>query len=141
VKQRFSLLPNLRTSKTEGQANFVNPGVIILGVGADIDVTPKLKTFLSANYIRFATTEPIKTALLTNKVDEEFGIDLGVGCQWRPLLTDNIICSLGCGVLLPGSGFNDIYRGTSPSVPGYTSGGSQVESWLYSAVAAVTFTY
>lgn len=141
VKQRFSLLTDLRTSKTEGQANFVNPGVFIFGVGADIDVTPKLKAFLSANYIRFATTEPIKTALLTNKVDEEFGIDLGVGFQWRPLLTDNIICSLGCGVLLPGSGFNDIYRGTSPSVPGYTSGGSQVESWLYSAVAAVTFTY
>ena len=141
VKQRFSLLPNLRTSKTEGQSNFVNPGVFIFGVGADIDLTPKLKTFLSANYIRFVTTEPIKTALLTNQVDEEFGIDLGVGFQWRPLLTDNIICSLGCGVLLPGSGFDDIYRGTAPSVPGYTSGGSKVENLLYSAVAAITFTY
>ncbi len=141
VKQRFSLLPNLRTSKTQGQANFVNPGLFVFGVGADIEVTPKLRAFLSANYIRFVTTEPIKTALLTNRVDEEFGIDLGLGFQWRPLLTDNIIASFGCGFLVPGSGFDDIYRGTTPSVPGYTGGSSKPESLLYSAVAAVTFTY
>ena len=141
VKQRFSLLPNLRTSKTQGQANFVNPGLLVFGVGADIEVTPKLRAFLSANYIRFVTTEPIKTALLTNRVDEEFGIDLGLGFQWRPLLTDNIIASFGCGFLIPGSGFDDIYRGTTPAVPGFTQGGSKPESLLYSAVAAITFTY
>jgi hypothetical protein len=141
VKQRFSLLPNLRTSKTQGQSNFVNPGVFIAGVGADLDLTPKLRAFLSANYIRFVTTEPIKTALLTNDVDEEFGVDLGVGFQWRPFLTDNIIASFGCGFLVPGSGFDDIYRGTQPAVPGYTSGDSKPESLLYSAIAAITFTY
>ncbi len=141
VKQRFSLVPNLRTSKTQGQANFVNPGIFITGVGADIEITPKLRSFLSANYIRFVTTEPMKTALLTNRIDEEFGIDLGVGFQWRPLLTDNIIASLGCGVLLPGTGFDDIYRDTQPVVPGFTSGDAQPESLLYSAIAAITFTY
>ena len=143
VKQRFSLLPNLRTSKNGGQSNFVNPGLVMFGLGADIDVTPKLKAFLSANYIRFATTEPIKTTLLTNEVSNEFGIDLGIGLQWRPLLKDNIIVSLGYGVLLPGQGFRDIYSTTQPGVPGYTPAGqsSHVDDWLYSAVAAVTFTY
>ncbi|TSJ77363.1 hypothetical protein [Rariglobus hedericola] len=141
LKQRFSLLPNLRTSKTQGQSNFVNPGLLVFGVGADIEVTPKVRAFLSANYIRFVTAEPIKTALLTNDVDEEFGIDLGVGMQWRPLLTDNIIFSLGCGFLLPGEGFRDIYRRSQPVVPGFTTAGPQVDNWLYSAVAAVTFTY
>ena len=141
VKQRFSLLPNLRTSKTEGQSNFVNPGLLMLGVGSDIDVTPKVKAFLSANYIRFATTEPLKTALFTNQIDDAFGTDLGLGIQWRPLLTDNIIVSLGYGVLLPGRGFRDIYRTTQPPVPGFTSAGPHVDSWLYSAVAAVTLTY
>jgi len=33
LKQRDSLVPNLRTSKTEGQSNFVNPGAIILASG------------------------------------------------------------------------------------------------------------
>ncbi len=143
LKQRFSLLPNLRTSKSQGQSNFVNPGLVMFGLGADIDVTPKLKAFLSANYIRFATTEPIKTALLTNEVSNDFGIDLGMGFQWRPLLKDNIIVSLGYGVLLPGQGFRDIYSTTQPGTPGYTPAGqsSHVDDWLYSAVAAVTFTY
>ncbi len=143
VKQRFSLLPNLRTSKSQGQSNFVNPGLLMFGLGADIDVTPKLKAFLSANYIRFATTEPLKTALFTNEISDDFGIDLGLGLQWRPLLKDNIIVSLGYGVLLPGQGFRDIYRTTQPGVPGYTPAGqsSHVDDWLYSAVAAVTFTY
>ncbi len=141
VKQRFSLLPNLRTSKTQGQANFVNPGLFIAGLGAEIELTPKLRAFLSANYIRFVDTAPIESALVVSDINEEFGIDLGVGFQWRPFLTDNVIASFGCGFLVPGSGFEDIYRHTTPAVPGYTSGGSSVEKLLYSAVAAVTFTY
>ena len=143
LKQRFSLLPDLRTSKSQGQSNFVNPGLIMFGLGTDIDVTPKVKMFLSANYILFATTEPLKTALLANEVSREFGTDLGIGIQWRPLLKDNIIVSLGYGVLLPGQGFRDIYRNTQPGAPGYTPAGqsSHVDDWLYSAVAAVTFTY
>ena len=33
----FSLLPSLRSSKEEGQSNFVNPGLTLVGVGADFD--------------------------------------------------------------------------------------------------------
>ncbi len=57
-KQRDSLVPNFRSSKTEGQANFVNPGAVIVGYGADAEVTPKLKAFFNVNYIWTATTEP-----------------------------------------------------------------------------------
>jgi hypothetical protein len=59
LKQRNSLVPNLRTSKTQGQANFVNPGVFIYSLGMEIETTPKLKTFLNANYIRLAETDTI----------------------------------------------------------------------------------
>src|SRR5437016_6362999 len=88
LKQRNSLVPDLRTSKTEGQANFVNPGVFLAGVGVEIEVTPKLRSFINANYIRFMETDPIKTALFTDRVDNEFGYDLSIGFQYRPLLTD-----------------------------------------------------
>lgn len=143
VKQRFSLLPNIRTSKTEGQANFVNPGLRMGGVGADIEVTPKLRAFLNANYIQFDDVDSIQTVLLTNQVGRTFGTDLSLGFQWRPLLTDNIVISTGLGALLPGRGFRDIYRTTQPSVPGFTPAGlsPKVDNWLYSAVAAVTLTY
>ncbi len=143
LKSPGSLVPDLRTSKTEGQANFVNPGVFIFGLGAEFDLTPKLRTFLNANYILFAETDPIKTALLTDKVDNEVGWDLSLGFQYRPLLTDNIIVSAGFGVLIPGQGYKDIYKTSTDPVPGFdrTDRTGAVDDFLYSGLIAVTFTY
>jgi len=140
AKQRFSVLPDLRTSKTQGQANFVNPGVLLLGVGADLDVTPRLRAFVNANHIDFARPEPIETALFTNEVHTGLGWDLSLGVQWRPLLTDNIVVSAGYAVLLPGRGFEDIYRNTVPSVPGLSRSPEPADQ-LHSALIAVTLTY
>ena len=143
LKQRNSLVPNLRTSKGEGQANFVNPGVFIYSLGTEIDTTPKLRTFLNANYIHLAETDAIKTALLTDKVRPEMGWDLSIGMQYRPFLTDNVIFSAGFGALIPGSGFRDIYRSNTSPVPGYNSRSraGEVDDFLYSAVMALTLTY
>jgi len=142
LKQRFSLLPDLRTSKTEGQANFVNPGLVLGGIGAEADVTPKLKAFANANYLRFASTDTIETVLVSNRAPPEIGFDLSGGVQWRPFLINNVILSAGCGVLLPGRGYRDIYANTEPNVPGFTSSTSaSQDSFLYSFVAAVTLTY
>ncbi len=143
LKDPSSLVPDMRTSKTEGQANFVNPGVFIFGLGAEFDLTPKLRSFLNANYIRLAETDPIKTALFTPTVDGDIGWDLSLGFQYRPLLTDNIIFSAGFGALIPGRGYHDIYNNNSNPVPGFDSPGSTgaVDDFLYSALIAVTFTY
>ena len=142
LKQPDSLVPDLRTSKTEGQANFVNPGLFLGGVGTEIEVTPRLRNFMNANFIRFMDTEPIKQALFTDKVDHELGWDLSTGFQYRPLLTDNIIISAGFGVLLPLRGYKDIYQSNPNPVPGYPGpAAARVDDFLYNAVVAVTFTY
>ena len=143
LKTPSSLVPDLRTSKSEGQANFVNPGVFIFGLGAEFDLTPKLRSFVNANYILFAETDTIKTALLTDKVDNEVGWDLSLGFQYRPLLTDNIIFSAGFGVLIPGQGYKDIYKTFTDPVPGFdrTDRTGAVDDFLYSGLIAVTFTY
>lgn len=142
LKQRDSLIPDLRTSKTEGQANFVNPGVFLAGLGTEVDITPKLRGFANANYIRFMETDPIKTALLTDRAAHELGYDLSLGFQYRPLLTDNIIISTGFGTLIPGQGFRDIYKTGTDPVTGYGSHArGRVDDFLYSAVLSVTFTY
>lgn len=143
LKQRRSLVPSMRTSKAEGQANFVNPGIFMIGVGTEIELTPRVRGFVDANYVRLVTAEPIQTALLTQRIDEEIGVDLSMGVQWRPLLTDNLIVSAGLGVLLPGEGFRDIYRQTTEPVPGFTtgSGAGKTDDFLYSALLAVTLTY
>jgi hypothetical protein len=142
LKQRNSLVPNLRTSKTEGQANFVNPGVLLAGVGTEIELTPKLRSFINANYINFVETDPIRTALLTDKVHRELGLDLSIGFQYRPLLTDNVIISAGFGALIPGRGFRDIYQTNPDPIPGYGSqSAGRVDDFLYNAVVALTLTY
>lgn len=142
LKDPDSLVPDLRTSKTEGQANFVNPGIFIYGAGSEFDLTPKMRTFLNANYLRFAETGTLKTVLQTSRVDQEAGWDFSLGLQYRPLLTDNIIVSAGWGVLIPGRGFRDIYKTSTDPVPGFNSGpAGSVDDFLYSGLIAVTFTY
>ena len=143
LKNSSSLVPDLRSSKAEGQANFVNPGVFIFGLGLELEVTPKLRTFLNANYLLFAQTDPIGTALLTQNVSKEIGWDLSLGCQYRPLHTDNIILSAGFGVLIPGSGYNDIYRTSTDPVPGFdrTDNTGSVNGFPYSGLIALTLTY
>jgi hypothetical protein len=142
LKDESSLLPDLRTSKTEGQANFANPGVFIFGVGAEFDVTPKVRTFLNANYIRFAETGAIESVLQTAHISQEVGYDFSLGWQYRPFLTDNVIVSAGFGVLIPGDGYRDIYKTNPEPVPGFSSGpAGAVDAFLYSGLIAVTFTY
>jgi hypothetical protein len=143
LKTPGSLVPNLRTSKTEGQANFVNPGVYIMGLGAEFDLTPKVRAFLNANYLLFAETDPIKTALLTAHIANEIGWDLSIGLQYRPFLTDNIIVSAGLGVLIPGGGYRDIYKSSTDPVPGFDRNNFTGNSadFPYSGLIALTFTY
>jgi hypothetical protein len=143
LKQPNSLVPDLRSSKSEGQANFVNPGAFIISLGTEMDLTPKSRLFLNANYIRFVDTDSLKTALLTDQIDDEVGWDLSIGMQYRPLLTDNIIVSAGLGVLIPGQGYKDIYKSNTSVPPGFGATGNpgHVDDFLYSGVIAVTFTY
>jgi hypothetical protein len=143
LKNPDSLVPSLRSSKTEGQSNFVNPGVKIVGFGLDADVTPKLRAFFNANYIWFDHTEPIERALHTNRVSDELGLDLSLGVKFRPLLTENIIVGAGIGVFFPGDGYKDIYRRNATSVPGFGPQDEEAEAdeVLWNALMTVTFTF
>lgn len=141
-KQRDSLVPNFRTSKTEGQSNFVNPGAVIVGYGADAEVTPKLKAFLNVNYIWTATTASTRQALFTNHASNEIGLDCSLGFQLRPFLTDNVIFTAGVGFLVPGAGYKDIYRANTRPVPGFPQEEvGPVDDFLYSGILTVTLTY
>ena len=141
-KQSNSLVVDLRSSKDEGQANFVNPGVFIYGLGSEMTLTPTLKLFLNANYIRMVDTQTVNFALHTNNISPDVGFDLSGGIQYRPLLTNNVIISAGLGSLIPLDGYKSIYETNTETVPGYPSPPSgHVDSFLYSGFAAVTLTY
>ena len=142
LKGDNTLLMDLRSSKEEGQANFVNPGTLIFGLGLDADLTPKLRMQFNANYIRMVNPDAIKTVLFTNNVDRELGYDISLGFTYRPTLTNNIIINAGLGVMLPGTGYRDIYRELTRPVPGFSPDPKgEIDSVLYSGLIAITLTY
>jgi hypothetical protein len=108
-----SLLPSLRTSKTEGQANFVNPGIFLVNAGANFDLTPKLKSYLNVNYLRFERTAPLALLLFESPIHNTIGLDYSLGFQYRPPLSENISITGGVAALSPGQGFRDIFSGTT----------------------------
>jgi hypothetical protein len=110
LKGPFSLLPNLRANKFEGQASFVNPGLVLLGAGVDVEVTPSLKAVAIANHVRFHRTEPVETVLYQPQIRHGLGLDLGLGAIWRPWLNENVVITGGISGFVPGGGFRDIYR-------------------------------
>jgi hypothetical protein len=112
-----SLIPSLRSSKIEGQSNFVNPGLTLYNAGIDVDVTPKLRAFINYNYLRFNRTEPLELVLFQNAIRHEIGHDLGVGFIYRPLLNENIVLVGGASGLRPGVGFTDIYTSNCDGTP------------------------
>lgn len=104
-----SFLPNLRPTNTEGQANFVNPGLLLGNLGLDMELTPKFRTVLNASYLRFHHTEPIELLLFQPSIAPDIGVDLSIGCQYRPGLSENVQLSFGVSTLIPLEGFKQIY--------------------------------
>jgi len=105
----LSLLPSLRTNKDEGQANFVNPGILILHGGVDANLTPTLRLFGNVSSLRFQHTEPLEALLFQGAIHQDVGVDFGGGAEWRPPLTDNIVVSGGAAGMRLGQGLRDIY--------------------------------
>jgi hypothetical protein len=112
--QRQSLVPNLRSSKTQGQTNFVNPGLELFNVGMDFEVTPKLRLISNANFLWFDTTEVLETFVFQDNIDRRIGTDLSLGLEYRPFHNDNVIIIAGTAWLIPGAGFDDLFGITDP---------------------------
>jgi hypothetical protein len=106
-----SLMPTMRAGLFEGQANFVNPGILLFNAAFIAKVTPKVKAIVNANYAKFNQTEVLQSVLFQNPIHHAIGLDTGIGAQYRPLLTDNITVTAGFGALAPGRGFKDLYTG------------------------------
>lgn len=142
LKQRLSLIPDLSSNKFLGQSSFVNPGIFIVGIGEEWEITPKIRAFANLNYLMFMETDAISSALVTDEIDREIGWDLSFGVQYRPYLTDNVRLVAGLGMLFPGAGLKDIYRTSSPGVTGFSPSSAQdTPDVLYSAFFSANLTF
>ena len=109
---RNGLIPSLRSSKDEGQSNFQNPGLTLLGTGIDIDVLPELRVLANISHLRFNQTSMLSALRNENIRSREIGIDYSVGFQYRPYYNQHVILTGSLAVLKFGAGLTQLYGGT-----------------------------
>jgi class III cytochrome C family protein len=136
LKSGESLLPSLRSSKFEGQTNFVNPGIFLYNLGLEAELTPKLRGIATLNYMHFHHTESMEEVLFQPNIRRAIGFDYGVGVLYRPFLTENWIIQGGFSSLIPGAGFRDIYTSNCSG-----QGCGQSSKILFSSFIRLKFTY
>jgi len=109
VNGRNGILNSLRSSKEQGQSNFNNPGLMLLGLGADFDLTPELRLSTNANHLWFEDTATLQALRVEGSIPKEIGYDLSASTIWRPKATQNIVVRLSGAALLGGDGFDDLF--------------------------------
>lgn len=109
ISGRNGLLNSLRSSKEEGQSNFNNPGTVLLGAGADFDVTPEMRVSVNLNRLWFADTTIVQTLRQEGSIPTDLGWDYSASAIWRPWMTQNVIFRASAAVFEPGDGFGDLF--------------------------------
>lgn len=128
LSARNGILNSLRTSKEHGQSNFINPGLILVGGGFDLDITPELRLSTNVNHLWFDNTssvatlrnqgndcEPLplgqqpslgtKPKLCSNRI----GWDVSAALIYRPTFIQNIVFRASGAVLFGGEAFKDLF--------------------------------
>ena len=129
------ILADLRSSKGEGQSNFDNPGLMLAGIGTDLDLLPELRLSTNFNYLRFADTASLEFLRHQSNIPKSIGYDVSTALTYRPLFTQNVILRLSGGVLLPGDGLRALFN---------TEGGAKLfgsGNFLFTVLANVILTY
>lgn len=116
---RQSLVPDLRSSKFQGQTNFVNPGLVLGNLGVDYDITPKLRFINNCNFLWFDRTGVLEQFVFQKQVRHSIGTDLSTGMEYRPFLNNNVVFVGGVSGLIPGNGFKDLYHRLNDSPRGF----------------------
>ncbi len=109
ITGRNGILNSLRSSKEEGQSNFNNPGTVLLGAGADFDVTTRFRLSLNANHLWFANTATLQALRVEGSIPKAIGWDLSAAAIYRPKAIQNVVFRLSGAVLDKGKGLSDLF--------------------------------
>ena len=108
------VLNSLRSNKGQGQSNFTNPGLVLVGVGADFDVTPKVRASINLNQLWFDDTAVLEAARNQGDIGKSIGQDISLSVFYRPFTSQNVILRIAGSALLPGDGYKDLYGNETP---------------------------
>ncbi|MFQ5763761.1 MAG: hypothetical protein ACE5GT_02430, partial [Rhodospirillales bacterium] len=118
LTQRNGVLADLRTSKEHGQSNFNNPGLLLFGIGTDMDLLPEFRLSTNFNSLWFVNTSNLEVLRNQGAIDDHIGYDLSAAAIYRPFQTQNIVLRLSGAMLVAGDGFKDLFA--SAGDPGGT---------------------
>ena len=110
LSNRNGVLPSLRSSKDQGQSNFVNPGLALVGMGADADLTPQLRLLGNISKLNFINTNVLGVLRNQAPPSTDLGVDISFGAQYRPYMSQNIVLNASAAALLPGKGLKQLYE-------------------------------
>lgn len=111
-----SIVPAMKSSKIQGQSNFVNPGLHLVNFGVDIDITPRFRMINNVNLLWFDSPQVLRAYVYSPQIETEIGTDLSMGFEYRPFLNNNVIWKFGAAGLLPGRGFRDLFNNLRSTV-------------------------
>jgi len=107
---RNGILPSLRSSKDQGQSNFVNPGLTLFGFGADVDLLPEVRVLGNISKLNFVNTSVLGVLRNQAPPSKDLGIDVSMGIQYRPFMSQNVVFNASVAALLPGKGLKQLYE-------------------------------
>jgi hypothetical protein len=100
LKVRDSFYPDLRAAAAPGQSNYENPGLRLVGLGTDLDLSPSLRLSFDANHLWFDQTATLTDILGRAIPGRDIGTDVSFDLFYRPLDSQNIIMRLTAARLL-----------------------------------------
>ncbi len=114
LSQPNGILNSLRSNKGQGQSNFTNPGLLLLGVGTDLDLTPKLRVSINLNQLWFDDTAVLEAARNQGAIEKNIGQDLSASLIYRPFTSQNVVVRLAASALLPGAAYESLFDDEIP---------------------------
>jgi hypothetical protein len=115
VNTRNGILNNLRSSKEQGQSNFNNPGTVLLGAGADFDLSTTTRLSANVNHLWFHKTDTIEALRQEGTVPSSIGWDVSAAAIWRPNANQNLVFRLSGAIFDPSRGFRDLFTQSGKS--------------------------
>jgi hypothetical protein len=114
LKQRDSLYPSLRSTSDTGESNFTNPGLELLGLGADLDLMPSLRVSLDVSHVLFANTAPLVAILGRTDISSTVGTDASLDAIYRPFISQNLVARVSLAKLFAAPAARPLVGSNSP---------------------------
>ena len=81
----------------------------MLGLGADADITPKIRASLNMNQLFFVDTAVLEATRNQDEIHRRIGVDLSLSLTYRPFTSQNLILRVAGSLLVPQQGYKDLF--------------------------------